>query len=519
MGNACSSTANGLKGDVEDRGEVTQNPDDTSSLTMKASDGEGGTDVVAQTVTGQDTSAAGAEEIRVEANGASKEPITSSAGEKGWTAGAASKLQESVDRIFAKAGAGLLGLEFSLTIADPFLDGCPLIGCSSGFTKLCGYEMSDIVGRNCRFLVDPVPPEQMDKNMRKHVKDFCEAVKLGKEYWRPEAERESWMPQGRPGDELVAMQRNARKDGTLFNNMFYMKVFRVKSEAGEEVPYILAIQSELKEGKADLVKVTKNLADLEAQMAIVNTDLSGLTVETGNKLQESVDRIFGTASSSLLGLEFSLTVADPLLDGCPLIGCSTGFTKLCGYEMCDIVGRNCRFLVNPVPADQIDKYMRKHVKDFCEAVKLGQDYWRPESERESWMPQGRPGDELVAMQRNARKDGTLFNNMFCMKVFHFSSESGKKMPYILAIQSELKEGKADLAKVTENLAELESKMVVVNKELVAMESAASVGLKKASAKKPEPKVSAANKASKTKEPSKAANAPKKSTKQSEKVEA
>lgn len=30
---------------------------------------------------------------------------------------------------------------------DPRLQGCPLIGCSSGFGTLCGYTMEDIVGR------------------------------------------------------------------------------------------------------------------------------------------------------------------------------------------------------------------------------------------------------------------------------------------------------------------------------------------------------------------------------------
>jgi hypothetical protein len=73
-----------------------------------------------------------------------------------WTREQAAKLQESVDEHFSKDSAALLGLDYSFTIADPQLEGCPLVGCSTGFTKLVGYEMSDIVGRNCRFLVDPV---------------------------------------------------------------------------------------------------------------------------------------------------------------------------------------------------------------------------------------------------------------------------------------------------------------------------------------------------------------------------
>jgi len=30
----------------------------------------------------------------------------------------------------------------------------------------------------------------------------------------------------------------------------------------------------------------------------------------------------------LRSLSFSLTIADPRADGCPLIGCSTGFSKM-----------------------------------------------------------------------------------------------------------------------------------------------------------------------------------------------
>ncbi|CAK9109023.1 Phototropin-2 (Non-phototropic hypocotyl protein 1B) (OsNPH1B) [Durusdinium trenchii] len=116
-------------------------------------------------------------------------------------------------------------MTFSFTIADPRMSGCPLIGCSTGFGTLCGYTMDDIVGRNCRFLVDPVPRDKVDWKMRRHAKDFCEAVRVGKQFRIPDKEREEWMPIGRAGDELFCYQVNARKDGSLFNNMFYMKAW------------------------------------------------------------------------------------------------------------------------------------------------------------------------------------------------------------------------------------------------------------------------------------------------------
>eukprot|EP00409_Alexandrium_fundyense_P000949 CAMPEP_0185904924 /NCGR_PEP_ID=MMETSP0196C-20130402/4200_1 /TAXON_ID=2932 /ORGANISM="Alexandrium fundyense, Strain CCMP1719" /LENGTH=48 /DNA_ID= /DNA_START= /DNA_END= /DNA_ORIENTATION= len=48
--------------------------------------------------------------------------------------------------------------------------------------------------------------------------------------------------------------------------------------------------------------------------------------------------------------------------------------------MKEIVGRNCRFLVDPVPPDLVDTVMRRRAKDFCLAVKAGQDYWVPQSQ-------------------------------------------------------------------------------------------------------------------------------------------
>ncbi|CAE7940564.1 PHOT1A, partial [Symbiodinium sp. KB8] len=89
---------------------------------------------------------------------------------KFWTQRKADELQAAVDKVFNPSGESLLGMTFSFTIADPRISGCPLIGCSSGFGTLCGYTMDEIVGRNCRFLVDPVPRDQIDWKMRRHAK-------------------------------------------------------------------------------------------------------------------------------------------------------------------------------------------------------------------------------------------------------------------------------------------------------------------------------------------------------------
>mmetsp|Transcript_17161 Transcript_17161/g.37603 ORF Transcript_17161/g.37603 Transcript_17161/m.37603 type:complete len:258 (+) Transcript_17161:81-854(+) len=159
-----------------------------------------------------------------------------------WNEEHAKVLQDAVDKIFSK-GVGIDGLEFSFTIADPILAGCPLIGCSTGFGTLCGYQMHEIVGRNCRFLVEPVPADLVNDKVRRISRDFCASIREGRDYIVPEQDREPWMPPDRHSDDGVfCVQTNSRKDGTLFKNMFYMK----RVDIGDH-PYIIGLQSEFPE--------------------------------------------------------------------------------------------------------------------------------------------------------------------------------------------------------------------------------------------------------------------------------
>ena len=43
-----------------------------------------------------------------------------------------------------------------------------------------------------------------------------------------------------------------------FNNMFYMKVIELSSTLGQELPYIVGLQTELPFGKRDLAQLAKN---------------------------------------------------------------------------------------------------------------------------------------------------------------------------------------------------------------------------------------------------------------------
>jgi len=207
--------------------------------------------------------------------------------ESNWSGRKATELQEAVDVIFSKSPEALLGLEFSFTIADVTMEDTPLIGCSIGFTRLVGYDLDEIVGRNCRFLIDPVPGELIDSSTRRRSKDFCKAAR-DEEPWMATSDYPYW-PTGTPCDELICVQVNARKDGTLFNNLFLMKVFYLSAEMGEEKPYIVALQSELPEEGDNVALMANNMDWVKSKMEEVKTHLSSILFMECDMAREVAD--------------------------------------------------------------------------------------------------------------------------------------------------------------------------------------------------------------------------------------
>lgn len=159
---------------------------------------------------------------------------------RGWSDTKADQLQAVFDDSFVKHPE-VSELEFSFTLADPMQEDCPLVACSSGFSRLVGYHVTEIVGRNCRFLIEPVPPNFVDLRARRHARDFCEAAREGKVYTILPDEAPSWLPPHRVSDHgLFCIQTNARKDGTLFKNCFYLKRIEL-----DDKPYIVGLQTEI----------------------------------------------------------------------------------------------------------------------------------------------------------------------------------------------------------------------------------------------------------------------------------
>ena len=102
-------------------------------------------------------------------------------------------------------------------VTNPRLPDNPIVECNEPFLALTGYERSEIIGRNCRFLVGPGTEPSLTQVLRDGI------------------------VQCRP---VMVEIRNYRKDGTPFRNA--VMVAPVFGHSGE-VEYFIGSQVELKD--------------------------------------------------------------------------------------------------------------------------------------------------------------------------------------------------------------------------------------------------------------------------------
>lgn len=155
------------------------------------------------------------------------------------------RLQQLLDCICTDE---LYGLDFSVAIGDPKMTDCPLVACSMGFSELTGYSIHEIIGRNCRFLLDGVPQELQDLEMRQKARKFCAALHQDKSL--VVQENSSTLPTGLqqpwvklPKGDIICVQTNAKKSGDLFRNMFYLREVELDEQA-----FVIGLQARLPDG-------------------------------------------------------------------------------------------------------------------------------------------------------------------------------------------------------------------------------------------------------------------------------
>merc|ERR1719201_1834838 len=130
-----------------------------------------------------------------------------------WNTRCSIELQKVVDTFKMEE---LYDIDFSVTVADPTQPDCPLVACSIGFTELTGYTVHEVVGRNCRFLLNGVPSNLLDDETRFRCRSFCQTVRAGKEYdscsdMLPAGLSKMWF--SLPKGEQICVQTNATKTG------------------------------------------------------------------------------------------------------------------------------------------------------------------------------------------------------------------------------------------------------------------------------------------------------------------
>mmetsp|Transcript_27879 Transcript_27879/g.50975 ORF Transcript_27879/g.50975 Transcript_27879/m.50975 type:complete len:340 (+) Transcript_27879:104-1123(+) len=197
------------------------------------------------------------------------------------------RLQAAVEKLFAGGAASLLELKFPVAVADPQLEGCPLIGCSAGFTTLHGYEMADVVGLPSSFLVDPLP-DQGEKAGCSNYQEFCLAAAEGKRYRARSEELFKDLPEDRPSNELISVQTSVSKDGTAFETLLLTRILDL-GDFDDEQSYIIALQSDLLGSRTDSALLARHLVQLDKNMTTVQKMLGQDFVVSGSMRRQDID--------------------------------------------------------------------------------------------------------------------------------------------------------------------------------------------------------------------------------------
>lgn len=140
----------------------------------------------------------------------------------------AAQIGAAVKEGYSSVGHLLDGMEDAVLLVDALcLDG-PIVGASAGFTRLTQYTLEELLGNNCRLLLDGVPETAISKSARKNIQDYCRTcLTVGIEHIA----------------ETSSVQPNRRRDGSMFVNFFMLGLCMVRDH-----PYILAVQLCMGEG-------------------------------------------------------------------------------------------------------------------------------------------------------------------------------------------------------------------------------------------------------------------------------
>ncbi len=180
--------------------------------------------------------------------------------------------------------AAVRATRMPMVISDPRQPDNPIIFCNEAFQRLSGYERSEIIGHNCRFLQGPdTDPDSIDR-----VRAAIAA-----------------------GEDIAIDLLNYRKDGSTFWNALYLSP--VRNEAGD-IQFFFASQLDVTERVEAQAAVVEQKALVEREVERRTADLKA-ALEAKTLLLHEVDhRVKNnlTMIGSLIRLQ-ARTIADPAI--------------------------------------------------------------------------------------------------------------------------------------------------------------------------------------------------------------
>jgi len=192
---------------------------------------------------------------------------------------------------------------YSVTLADPNLPDCPLVGVSKGFEKMTGYSWSDVVGHNCRFLGRACPVLQETRRaIRVAIRNLT---------------------------HFFGVLVNRRKNGEVFQNLLHLHSLRVGNTR-----FMLGVQ-------ADITHDTANCEHVRDLSWIVEEVCASIDAWTRlqNPLKLPLSPQGFLRSGNLVALS-----DDEELEG--RVSCSNTFLHVCG-ERGSLLNRMRRSLSEP----------------------------------------------------------------------------------------------------------------------------------------------------------------------------
>lgn len=171
---------------------------------------------------------------------------------KGWEMASDMTIDQGISDPFA---AAFRSSPMPMVFADPRKPDCPIVNANDAFCKMTGYELSEVLGRNCRFLQGPDSDQQS-------VGLIGEAIRQQKPI----------------GLDLL----NYKKDGTPFWNALY--VSPVFNESGELI-YYFSSQFDATERRRRAQAMSDRKIELETEVATRTDDLNS----TLGSLQKALD--------------------------------------------------------------------------------------------------------------------------------------------------------------------------------------------------------------------------------------